>query len=110
MPFISEELWQRLHHQGDSIMIAPFPKASHKGRDPEAERLMAPVLDFVSAIRTIRSESRISPAVELAVSVDPAGPGAAAALASGAAVGGRPPPPPPPPPPAGTPPGHRPDG
>src|SRR5207245_8132122 len=51
MPFISEELWQRLPHQGDSIMIAPFPKASRKGRDPEAERLMAPVLDFVSAIR-----------------------------------------------------------
>jgi valyl-tRNA synthetase len=86
MPFISEELWQRLPHQGDSIMIAPFPKASRKGRDPEAERLMAPVLDFVSAIRTIRSESRISPAVELAVSVKPAGPEVAAALASGAAV------------------------
>jgi len=86
MPFISEELWQRLPHQGDSIMIAPFPKASRKGRDPEAERLMAPVLDFVSAIRTIRSESRISPAVELAVSVKPAGPAVVAALASGAAV------------------------
>jgi valyl-tRNA synthetase len=50
-------------------MIAPFPKVSRKGRDPEAERLMAPVLDFVSAIRTVRSESRISPAVELAVTV-----------------------------------------
>src|SRR5713226_2687365 len=74
MPFISEELWQRLPHQGESIMIAPFPKASRKGRDPEAERLMAPVLDFVSAIRTIRSESRISPALELAVSVKPSGP------------------------------------
>jgi valyl-tRNA synthetase len=82
MPFISEELWQRLPHQGESIMIAPFPKASRKGRDPEAERLMAPVLDFVSAIRTIRSESRISPAVELAVTVKPAGPGVAAALES----------------------------
>jgi len=86
MPFISEELWQRLPHQGDSIMIAPFPKAGRKGRDPEAERLMAPILDFVSAIRTIRSESRISPAVELAVSVKPADPEVAGALAAGAAV------------------------
>jgi valyl-tRNA synthetase len=73
MPFISEELWQRLPHKEESIMIAPFPKATRKGRDPEAERLMAPVLDFVSAIRTVRSESRISPAVELAVTVNPAG-------------------------------------
>jgi valyl-tRNA synthetase len=82
MPFISEELWQRLPHKGESIMIAPFPKATRKGRDPEAERLMAPVLDVVSAIRTVRSESRISPAVELAVTVKPASPAATAALAS----------------------------
>jgi valyl-tRNA synthetase len=89
MPFISEELWQRLPHQSESIpaparsiMIAPFPKATRKGRDAEAERLMAPVLDFVSAIRTVRSESRISPAVELAVTVKPAGRGVGAALES----------------------------
>ena len=93
MPFISEELWQRLPHPGEStpaptrsIMIAPFPKAPRKGRDPEAERLMAPVLDVVSAIRTIRSESRISPALELAVGVKPASPEVAAALAASAAV------------------------
>ncbi len=86
MPFISEELWQRLPHAGESIMIAPFPKATRKGRDAEAERLMAPVLDFVSAIRTVRSESRISPAVELAVTVKPSGPAVAAALESSLAV------------------------
>src|SRR5215470_3017944 len=93
MPFLSEELWQRLPSPGPtgdrSIMIAPFPKASRKGRDPEAERLMAPVLDFVSAIRTVRSESRISPAVELQVTVKPASPAVAAALADSlAAIGG----------------------
>jgi valyl-tRNA synthetase len=90
MPFISEELWQRLPHKGESsdrsIMIAPFPKATRKGRDAEAERLMAPVLDFVSAIRTVRSESRISPAVELAVTVKPAGREVTAALESSLAV------------------------
>jgi len=86
MPFMTEELWQRLPHKGESIMIAPFPKATRKGRDPEAERLMAPVLDFVSAIRTVRSESRISPAMELAVTVKPADAEVAAALQSGLAV------------------------
>ncbi|HZP38185.1 MAG TPA: valine--tRNA ligase [Methylomirabilota bacterium] len=93
MPFISEDLWQRLLPNGAaadpstrSIMIAPFPKASRKGRDPEAERLMAPVLDVVSAIRTIRSESRISPAVELAATVRPASPEVAAALESSAGI------------------------
>jgi valyl-tRNA synthetase len=47
---------------------------------------MAPVLDFVSAIRTVRSESRISPAVELAVTVKPAAPAVAAALQGSLAV------------------------
>src|SRR5262249_37886450 len=71
MPFISEEIWQRLPHQGESIMIAPFPKSGRKRRDPDAERAMRPVIDIVGAIRAIRSESRISPAVELAVTIKP---------------------------------------
>src|SRR5215470_13451617 len=83
MPFLSEDIWQRLPRakakEGDSIMIAPFPKAGRKGRDPEAEREMAPVVEVVTAIRTARSESRISPAVELEVTVRPS-PEAAAPL------------------------------
>src|SRR6266478_5328507 len=69
MPFISEDLWQRLPHEGDSIMVAPFPKAGRRGRDAAAESEMASVIGVVSAIRTVRSESRISPAVELTVTV-----------------------------------------
>jgi valyl-tRNA synthetase len=83
MPFISEEIWQRLPHEAgpapDStgyipgparyIMVAAFPKAGRKGRDAAAEREMAPVISVVSAIRTVRSESRISPAAELTVTV-----------------------------------------
>ena len=76
MPFISEEVWQRLPREGragtqspESIMVAAFPKPGRKGRDAVAEREMAPVIGVVSAIRTVRSESRISPAVELAVTV-----------------------------------------
>jgi len=76
MPFISEEIWQRLPREGGSvpgsagsIMLAPFPKAGRKGRDAAAEREMAPVIAVVSVIRTVRSESRISPAVELTVTI-----------------------------------------
>ena len=47
---------------------------------------MAPVLDVVSAIRTVRSESRISPAVQLEVLVRPAGPEVTAALEQSAAI------------------------
>src|SRR5215831_5580361 len=78
MPFISEEIWQRLPHDkgagatGDrSIMVAPFPQAGRKQRDLAAEQAMVPVIDVVSAIRTARSESRVSPAAEVEVTVRP---------------------------------------
>jgi len=72
MPFLTEEIWQRLPHAGESIMIAPFPRASRAQTDPRAERDMAPLLGIVSAVRNIRSESRVPPSVELAVTVKPA--------------------------------------
>jgi valyl-tRNA synthetase len=80
MPFITEEIWQRLPHAGDSIMVAPFPKVSRRRADPEAERHMAPVIGIVTAIRNIRSESRVGPAVELRVTARPAARGDAAIL------------------------------
>jgi len=83
MPFISEELWQRLPHEGESIMVAPFPKARGARRDAAAEAGMRPIIDIVSAIRSIRSESRIAPSVELRVDVKaPAADGAALAGAA----------------------------
>jgi valyl-tRNA synthetase len=71
MPFISEEIWQRLPHQGESIMVAPFPKSTRKRQDPEAEAAMAPILDSVNAIRTVRSESRIHPSAVVNVVIRP---------------------------------------
>ena len=87
MPFLSEELWQRLPHDGDSIMIAPFPRAAGSRRNALAERQMQPVIDVVSAIRSIRSESRISPATELTVTVKPGAAGAESLRESVALVG-----------------------
>ncbi|HYB41697.1 MAG TPA: valine--tRNA ligase [Candidatus Methylomirabilis sp.] len=84
MPFISEELWQRLPHRGESIVIAPFPRPTRGWRDAEAERQMKPVVDIVGAIRAIRSESRIPPATELAVTIRPGSPAAGAIVAAAA--------------------------
>src|SRR2546429_7411746 len=50
MPFITEEIWQRLPHKGDSIMVAPYPKAGRKQHDPTAEREMSAVMDVVTAV------------------------------------------------------------
>ena len=84
MPFISEEIWQKLPHEGPSIMIAPFPKAGRGATDTAAEAEMDVAVALASAIRTVRSESRVPPAAEVAVTVRP--PAAAAAAGYEAAA------------------------
>ena len=71
MPFITEELWQRLPHAGDSIMVAPYPKAGGRRHAPEAERAMDAVMDVITAVRNIRGEMRIPPGVTLTATLRP---------------------------------------
>ncbi len=55
MPYVTEEIWQRLPHQGDSIMVAPFPEPEASKRDLAAESGMQRLMRVVTAIRTIRA-------------------------------------------------------
>jgi valyl-tRNA synthetase len=68
MPFITEELWQRLPHAGASIMVAPYPKPSGAA-DAVAEREMGLLVQAVTAIRNIRGEMRLSPAQSLGATI-----------------------------------------
>jgi valyl-tRNA synthetase len=69
MPFITEDVWQRLPHVGESIMVAPYPRADPSLASPDAERAMSLLMQTVTAIRNIRGEMRISPAQMLTVTV-----------------------------------------
>jgi valyl-tRNA synthetase len=69
MPFITEELWQRLPHTGDSIMIAPYPRPARNLVDAAAERDMAMLMGVVTAVRNIRGEMRIPPGTMLSVTI-----------------------------------------
>jgi len=67
MPFITEEIWQRIReHQPEgkpaSIMIAPYPTADTSAFDAEAEREMESVIEIVRSIRNARVESKVDPA------------------------------------------------
>ena len=81
MPFITEEIWQRLPHEGESIMIAPYPKAAALAPDADVDRFVTLVMGGVTAIRTIRGEMRIPPGTVLDVIVRPAASAAAAVTA-----------------------------
>lgn len=61
MPFITEEIWQRLPHDGKSIMIADFPQYDEGLRDKEALEDMDLVMRTIGGIRNIRGEMDIAP-------------------------------------------------
>jgi len=86
MPFITEELWQRLPHKGVSIMIAPYPRVARKQRNADAERQMSAVMDLVTAVRNIRGEMRIAPGVTLAATLRPSRDGGELFIANGALI------------------------
>ncbi len=61
MPFITEEIWQKLPHDGESIVIAQWPKASSSLNFPEEAANMELVKNALKAIRNQRSEMNIPP-------------------------------------------------
>jgi valyl-tRNA synthetase len=56
MPFITEEIWQNLPHQGESITIASWPKADPQLTDNQAADDMKVLVEVIRAVRNIRSE------------------------------------------------------
>jgi valyl-tRNA synthetase len=56
MPFVTEEVWQRFPVKGDSIMTASYPEARTVDMDAAAEENMAVVMDFITAVRNLRTE------------------------------------------------------
>ncbi|RKO67691.1 valine--tRNA ligase [Desulfofundulus salinus] len=61
MPFITEEIWQRLPHQGRTIMQSPWPVYQPELRDERAEAEMAVLMEVIRSIRHIRSEMNVPP-------------------------------------------------
>jgi len=64
MPFITEELWQRLpgaRNRPSSICIAEFPKVDRSKIDAAVEREMDMIIEIITRVRNIRSEFNISP-------------------------------------------------
>ena len=68
MPFITEEIWHKLPHtSGESIMKEAFPEAQAHRIDPEAEAQMETLMAVIVAIRNIRGEMNVSPALKVEV-------------------------------------------
>jgi len=56
MPFLTEELWQTIPHEGESIVIAPYPAFDPTLADATAESQVEMLQDVIVKVRNIRSE------------------------------------------------------
>lgn len=61
MPFLTEEIWQTLPHEGESIMISAFPTYREDLVNTRAEYEMTLIMDAIRGIRNIRSEMNVPP-------------------------------------------------
>jgi len=69
MPFITEELWQRLPHQGESIMVAAWPEADPSREDRQAREQMETIIALITKVRNIRSVMNIPVSAWLTVHI-----------------------------------------
>jgi valyl-tRNA synthetase len=70
MPFVTEELWQRIPGVEGSIMTAPFPRGEEFVFDEQAVKEMSLVMGVITGIRNIRGEMNIPPSKKVDIAVE----------------------------------------
>ena len=61
MPFITEEIWQALPHEGEALMIERYPEFKQELDFPEDEQNFEMVMAAIKAVRARRSEMNVPP-------------------------------------------------
>lgn len=56
MPFITEEIWQNLPHEGKSITVAKWPEVNPEFTDNQAAQEMKLLMEMIRSVRNIRAE------------------------------------------------------
>ncbi|MCL1975746.1 MAG: valine--tRNA ligase [Firmicutes bacterium] len=59
IPFVTEEIWQQLPHEGASLMLARFPDGSELEKYPQEAQLVELLMDIIRAARNIRAEMKV---------------------------------------------------
>ena len=66
MPFITEEIWQKLPAgKEESIMLADWPKVEEEKIDENIEKEMELIMDVITSIRNIRNEMKVNPGKQI---------------------------------------------
>jgi len=68
IPFITEEIWQSLPHDGESIMVSQWPVSAGEA-DADAEEQMQYVMEVTRAVRNLRAELGVAPSQKVSAIV-----------------------------------------
>jgi valyl-tRNA synthetase len=71
MPFITEELWEKLPRDASHLAIAAWPVSDGGRIDDRVEQEIGLLQDLVARVRNLRAESRIDPGKKLELLVHP---------------------------------------
>ena len=69
MPFITEEIWQSIPHEGDALIVAQWPAYSEALAFKAEEDMMESVMAAIRAIRNRRTEMNVPPSKKAALYV-----------------------------------------
>ena len=69
MPFITEEIWQSLPHEGDALIVAAWPQYREELAFGEEESHMESVMNAIRSIRNRRAEMNVPPSKKAALYV-----------------------------------------
>jgi len=61
MPFITEEIWQHIPHEGESVMVSAWPANETSKIDDAAEANMTTIMETIKSIRNMRAEVKAAP-------------------------------------------------
>ena len=61
MPFITEEIWQALPHEGESIMVSRWPVSDPAHRFEAEEADFEKLMNAIRAVRNVRAELNVPP-------------------------------------------------
>ena len=69
MPFITEEIWQSLPHEGEALIVAQWPEYREELNFKAEREAMESVMDAIRAIRARRAEMNVPPSKKAALFV-----------------------------------------
>ena len=74
MPYITEEIWQTLPHDGEALIVAKWPEYDEALSFPQEAKNLENVMALIRAIRTRRNEMNVPPSKKAHIYVDTAHP------------------------------------